>query len=676
MNRAALTLFEVTISMGLVLVMFTVAIALLPKAVRVQEDARYQTFACATALDLMEKFYNLPAVNFNIDAEICPDPPGASGSLSTGRPWDTVVGYRAMSFDLDSKLPSMHYGLLPLPTVIARRLDADGDEIQRLLDRGGQLYYGNPVYGTGIHSDFMKGQAAPSETRKLVYAFVGSAQLGTIPVLPWKAWPYYSAYPSPPSHEETADPDIATVSATNLFPADPNIKGPWSLSNMMLVNPSWGDCDAGARPYSGGSAVQSTDISDGTYPFSQERSRRYVAVAYWFAQKKGLPIAWIDGDVLQTSSDVESLLGGANPADLVNATRFLAHAAMTLTRHYDQAVLAGSGVEIRPDTASGQPFYAFDSGFTDQADLTGTIRRRDATAEQRILLTETRIKNLHQNCMRVVMRFAAGNPYNWGAPRPVNRAIMMDVPLFEWDVQNAANLLSGDHSPDHTGASYLARQWRPITPITVTGQGRNRTMANRPLAIPWGSSSNATLTARFNPDERCRQLVVWAVDWQSYEDAETAPSAPVDASRFSYLAQNPNYTPQMGGGPGVLAYATDTFANRINRGLYAEYGIFADRTGISFRNPEKHLLFTGDVSGMATGSTVGVLGSDGLADNNDLNGVPADHSDRNVFIGLYGADRNWNGILDRGPVPASARRRASLVARFNVYDPRLPLSLR
>src|SRR5260221_2019677 len=48
----------------------------------------------------------------------------------------------------------------------------------------------------------------------------------------------------------------------------------------------------------------------------------------------------------------------------------------------------------------------------------------------------------------------------------------------------------------------------------------------------WGDPAHATLTAPFAPAERCRQIVFWAVDWQSYEDFETAPSAPVDASKY------------------------------------------------------------------------------------------------------------------------------------------------
>jgi hypothetical protein len=47
-----------------------------------------------------------------------------------------------------------------------------------------------------------------------------------------------------------------------------------------------------------------------------------------------------------------------------------------------------------------------------------------------------------------------------------------------------------------------------------------------------------------------------------------------------------------------------------------------------------------------------------------------------VFSGCWGADRNFNGKLDRGPVPKAVRLRAQLVARFNFYDMRVPAIIR
>jgi hypothetical protein len=65
--------------------------------------------------------------------------------------------------------------------------------------------------------------------------------------------------------------------------------------------------------------------------------------------------------------------------------------------------------------------------------------------------------------------------------------------------------------------------------------------------------------------------------------------------------------------------------------------------------------------------------------NNPWNSAPDQGSgttQESVFSGLYGADRNYNQVLDRGPVPRSVRLRAQLVARFNFYDPRVQAILR
>jgi hypothetical protein len=51
-----------------------------------------------------------------------------------------------------------------------------------------------------------------------------------------------------------------------------------------------------------------------------------------------------------------------------------------------------------------------------------------------------------------------------------------------------------------------------------------------------GPASHFTLTAPFTPRERCRQMVFWACDWQSYEDFETHPSARIDANRYPLVA--------------------------------------------------------------------------------------------------------------------------------------------
>ena len=49
---------------------------------------------------------------------------------------------------------------------------------------------------------------------------------------------------------------------------------------------------------------------------------------------------------------------------------------------------------------------------------------------------------------------------------------------------------------------------------------------------------------------------------------------------------------------------------------------------------------------------------------------------RRRFLASWGADRNFNGKVDRGTLPPAIRLRAIEVSRYNFYDPRLTIKLR
>jgi hypothetical protein len=262
------------------------------------------------------------------------------------------------------------------------------------------------------------------------------------------------------------------------------------------------------------------------------------------------------------------------------------------------------------------------------------------------------------------MRYAASFPYDWNAPRPHARALMVDYPLIEFDL----------FTPPRTGAiagagGVKAAMWRPVSAQRITGIGLpgvfqgvltdsgwdpSRSpfsgMDGRDGAHPlWGDASHFTLNRPFHPRERCRELVFWTVDWQAYEDAETAPAAPLDASRTVCA--------------GVTTRNRDNYEGRANDSVPLE-------DAVQLRNPERTISFTRDVGGLTAGSDV----------SNLLMGAStgADHGggSRTVQLGIYGADRNRNYHLDRGPVPRSVRMRAVQVARFTFYDPRIPITLR
>lgn len=311
--------------------------------------------------------------------------------------------------------------------------------------------------------------------------------------------------------------------------------------------------------------------------------------------------------------------------------------------------------------------------------------RLDRNGHEVPVITHDLVMNMHENCLRLAMRFGARFPYDWSAPKPFNAAHMMNVPLLEWDVLSNATgstltALSGTIR-DAPAGTPTAVQWRPITPQPMTVPAGFNAFNTTAVNVPWGDSDHFSLTQRFAAAERCRQLVVWSVDWQGYEDAESAPSAPVDASK--YPVSSDEYS-----------------GSRAPRHLRSLSHQMNDQAQVTFRNPEKALVFKQDVAGLPTGADVTGLrvGKDASVDAADpLNELDMDYSTwdqavlvygsngmfsvRNdqgcrIFSGLHGADRNNNGLLDRGPVPTAVRLRATTVLRLNVYDPRLPHAFR
>jgi hypothetical protein len=286
----------------------------------------------------------------------------------------------------------------------------------------------------------------------------------------------------------------------------------------------------------------------------------------------------------------------------------------------------------------------------------------DSVPSPEVMLTHDKIAYYHELCMQMAMLYAASQPYDWGAPRPTQRSINMDHPLLEYDLWSAK--LSGTI----TNTAQNAQQWRPVAARPITTIGRSMDFPNRAIpATTWGDQANFTLARPFKAEERCRQLVFWAVDWTSYEDFETAPSAPIDASKYQFAAPIGNTTP-------------DDMGQRMGSSTWPDHHIY------QFRNPEKVIGFIAPVANKATGVDlttllpspvhgrldVRMLNRDGAWDTDKGGGI----DNRRRFLAVWGADRNFNGVLDRGPLPRSLRLRATEVARYNFYDPRLTLKLR
>ena len=416
---------------------------------------------------------------------------------------------------------------------------------------------------------------------------------------------------------------------------------------------------------------------------ARESALAYFALAKWYAKRKNVSANLLDGIALPDDKDLlklSNLFQGAtsgNPALAVNAARLLAHAAMCVTNHF------------LPDGASNEDINL---GELD-------ISRDGITSLGKspvLKLNRQTIQNYVENAMKLGMRFAASYPYDWGSPRPLNRATLMDFPLMQYDP-----FCSGNITPStayFSGYTYGSRpagtfrpaktpeQWKIITAQPIANIGRSICYPSMNLAALWPSVTSTTpehftLARKFEPADRCRQIVFWAVDWQAYEDFETAPSAPVDGSRY------PKRSPH---GASLNGNAASPDAQRPNAS-------FADRHQFCARNPEKTLVFLQSTVDKASGTQIQIAGNDsmGFFDKYPAVGppqAPALLDPKLIFSGMYGADRNFNGTmtdndstgsigkiygkLDRGPVPKSVRMRAVLVGRFNYYDPRLPMVIR
>ncbi len=185
-SRAGFTLVEVGLSLMPVSFAVVSVLMLFPQGIKAQQLSCFQIDAAAKALEMVEAYntsHNAnPAVNFEAPNE-----------------WDVHISYKNLAPDLESRVSSYRFGLFPLPTAIAQRLDSENQEIQRVLAEGGYLYYSQPLATTGLQRNGFTA-VAPNEAQKLVCAIVGYPQNNAYHTLPQKAWPYYTPNPSPPIH--------------------------------------------------------------------------------------------------------------------------------------------------------------------------------------------------------------------------------------------------------------------------------------------------------------------------------------------------------------------------------------------------------------------------------------------------------------------------------------------
>ncbi len=787
-RRPAFTLFEVAISLAILAVGVTVMMALIPLGLRTQEVSRSRILAGINAVNMIESFNNMSFFERNL-------------RLETSRgddPWHSAAGRRSMNPDLEDKISTIYGGFAPVPLSIARRLDAPGDEIQAILDQGGQIYYATPGMPGGFSLNVIATNMLnpPNESGKLVFGIVGYAQQNAVPVFPAKTWPYYS--------EAFGPPDVTAMNHGDVLLDDQ-----WFVQAMLFTtsavytastNSEVGAVAPGLAGYMAYSypTGKGTDTADAKPPATPEMAKRFFATAWWYAHRvmvrtggESSPLyralmaeipVYRPGDPdlnPEFRALIDNLLtDGGNPdtaerqrrsAAYVAALRAVAFAANCVARHYTSAELAATDtkligpyplpahpgayvpsfeidVDAMADWPATIPPFQRDPEIIWSVPLSGAgafqVPRFDWAAGNPLLtppayVTEERIRNWTETMMHALMRHSANYPYEWTLNRPANRAIMMDMPLIQHDLfptgtYALATAPDGSYHLDGTidpltggsrayttpsgpfpwfqgtiaNSGVQARQWRWITPQPVRRIGRNAAGMAIPdsgAGSPWGDRAHFNVTAPFHPVQRCRQIVVWAVDWRAYQDFETAPSAPVDASKYPIdhmAASNPGngLRPRYQNSPwvGFNANFRLSFVDAMN----SFGGRGGDLERPSFRNPEKNLLYTTDTSGLATGRPMidaihdtdkigqfsGYSFNDatfGVNVDRDFSGVDNNTKDLGsagegpaIFSGMYGADRNNNKVLDRGSLERSVRLRATRIAAFNYYDPRLHQAIR
>lgn len=606
-SRRAFTLFEVALSLALVSFGVISVLMLLPTGIKAQQMARYQILASAKALEMVEAFNTTHNANPAADVE-------------ANAPWNVHTNAKNLQPDLESKVSSYRFGMFPLPNDIAKRLDSDGDEIQQVLASGGQLYYSQPLATTGIQESGFAPSAPPNEAQRLIIAVVGYPQNNALLYLPEKSWPYYTVYPSPPAHViRRSDADTNNLAYfSSLYGYQP-----------ML----WEDLDL--RP--GAYDVEMREV--------WKAYHAYVTIA-----PSARPISYIIPPAVPSPEDLALKPAAKNYADKI--------VEWCLANGVPSACYDGLSTLTDFPSATNQHLQVTAARLMAHAGPIMLANNEITTTSGTVTFSADTVQRMHENAMFLGTQFAARYPYDWGTPRPLQRAIMMDHPLIEYD------LLSPPRLGKIFGSTEDATQWKPVTPFPVVNAGVSMTYPK--LGTPafwsslWGPSVNSTLTAPFDSAERCRQIVFWAVDWQSYEDFETAPSAPVDAGRYHKAAPRPGAS----------------FATLCGGPRWMDHHLFG------YRNPEKMIVFNSDMSAVATGTptppgksnVIGTHGPDNFGGQTNDQGLGVATMSR--FLGLWGADRNANKQLDRGTVPRSTRMRALTVARFNYYDRRVHATIR
>jgi len=199
-SRVGFSLAEVLISLLLLVIAVLAVVAILPSGIASQQQVRFEMYASAKALEMVDGFSATDDVGF---MRRVTDFESNAVAQRIRREW--IFG-KAMQFDIEHRIVSRAQMNFPVPTQIARRLDAPNDEIQQVINDGGHLYYPHPNgfrnlnrYRRHWEDGFAGGSKYDTnELQQLVFAFKGPAQQNLLPNHPYMNAPYFELYPFPP----------------------------------------------------------------------------------------------------------------------------------------------------------------------------------------------------------------------------------------------------------------------------------------------------------------------------------------------------------------------------------------------------------------------------------------------------------------------------------------------
>ncbi|MDA3961308.1 MAG: hypothetical protein PF961_11005, partial [Planctomycetota bacterium] len=183
----------------------------------------------------------------------------------------------------------------------------------------------------------------------------------------------------------------------------------------------------------------------------------------------------------------------------------------------------------------------------------------------------------------------------------------------------ATSLPPGTSTPA-TGNEVLSAYGRSLTSDNVTEIDRSWAGATMP--------NRFTATRKWEAADRCRQLVFWLADWQSYQDFEELPPEPTESALYTF-------TPE---------------------------GKIMNVDREPFRMPEGQNLWS---SSSRTGT---INWGDFIKDGTQWWNNASIRDNRAAYWGQYGVDRNHNGSFDQGELPPGTRIHAVTIARFNFYE--------